>query len=238
MPMWGGFGSNDADVYDGGSTVDENADVQTDIGDGVEDEDSGVDVVDAGMSGDADMSDDVDAVDDVPAVDDEPDAGAAGDGGAAAGAGRSPRRKPKRGQGTSTFPHVEEHVARKVRDLFAALEDERVLAAAKLLTGCSKSDPAAVVDALTENAGRKKVAAFVKSAGELSAVDASDMKAQLVLAFMSDKNFAPLLFGVLNALAPERGFGRAGSDVMRNVNVVAEKWGDGVDLSALDALRV
>lgn len=84
----------------------------------------------------------------------------------------------------------------------------------------------------------RKVAKLLSGISKLSDVRADDMKMELTFAFMEDKNLAPTLFGVLNALAPERGFGRASGDVRKNASVVAEKWGDGVDLSALDALRV
>lgn len=147
------------------------------------------------------------------------------------GAGRG--RKGKEG-----FPHLDATVVEKVKEMLDVLSDEHVANAVKVLVHAKTAEPAKLVDELTDEKNRQKVADFAKTVDEFAYVDTSDMTAQLVMAFMTDKEFAPVLFEVLNAMAPDREFGVAGKDVMANAKAISSKWGDGVDLSMIDKLKV
>ncbi|MBT1162150.1 hypothetical protein [Bifidobacterium sp. SO1] len=152
-------------------------------------------------------------------------------------------KKTKRGGGRGRkskdgFPHLDATVVAKVQEMLDVLADHNTAEAVKVLVGAKSDEPAKLVDELTDERNRKKVADFVKMVDEFAYVDASDMTAQLVMAFMTDKDFAQVLFAVLNAMAPDRGFGSPSKDVMKNAKAISGKWGDGVDLSMLDKLKV
>ena len=85
---------------------------------------------------------------------------------------------------------------------------------------------------------RKRVAEFSKFVKELAGAQPSDLKMRLAFAFMEDKTLSKTLFAVLNAAEPDRGFGRASGEPMKDVNAVAEHWGDGVDLSVVEKLKI
>lgn len=148
------------------------------------------------------------------------------------------KRKAAARKKAAAFPHVDAAVASKIRDMFDALEDEKVLAAAKALCDTNKSDPSALIDLLTDTKTRRTVVEFSKFADKLQGSETDDRKMLVVFAIMNDKNLPRVLFGVLNALAPGNGFGRPSNDPMKDAASIADHWGDGVDLSSLDVLKV
>lgn len=228
MSIFDGYNSNrnneeprygEPTVGDDAATVDGETDVQ----------ESAMDSVDEPVEGPADYGE--------PTADDGGDA--TGDGDSPQGSDKSRRKQGRdKDKHSKEFPRIDERVARKVVDMMKAMEDENVRNVVKLLTGSTKNDPAALVEQLTSSATRKRVAALCKTFSTLADAPADEVGTEVTFALMTDKNFAPILFGVLNALAPDRGFGRPGNDVRKNARTITEKWGDGVDLSVLDSFRL
>ncbi|MGR4830140.1 hypothetical protein RG275_12185, partial [Bifidobacterium adolescentis] len=63
------------------------------------------------------------------------------------------------------------------------------------------------------------------------------------LVFAQGKDMTNLLFSVLNAVAPEKNFGRPVDDqspagMRKNLSKIVDNWGDGVDLSVIDELKI
>jgi len=186
-----------------------------------------------------DMEEAVDAVDDTTDGDPEPVEEAAEEASAKDGTtGDKPRRKTRGKTNKNTFPHIDAAVARRVKELFDALSDPRAVKVAAELTDARGSDPAVMVDALTDARNKKRIEAVVSNVRTLSDAGADDLKARLVYLFAEDKTMAKTLFAVLNALEPERGFGRASDDLWKNACAIADKWGDGVDMSLVERLLV
>lgn len=147
-------------------------------------------------------------------------------------------RKGGKGAERKAFPHVDAAVAAKVGGMLDALRDAQAVSVVKLLCNTSKSDPAQLVDLLTDSRNRKTVSAVADLAERLTAADEGALQATALYAFVSDKTIAKTLFGVLNVVAPERGFGRASNDPWQDSKTVGDKWGDGVDLGMVSKFRV
>ena len=130
----------------------------------------------------------------------------------------------------SSFPHLEAASYAKIKDMLDVLSDDRTANIAKILCETSKTDAPVLLEVLTETKTRKRVAEFSKFVKELAGA--------LAFAFMEDKTLSKTLFAVLNAAEPDRGFGRASGEPMKDVNAVAEHWGDGVDLSVVEKLKI
>lgn len=152
--------------------------------------------------------------------------------------GKTKSNKRGRKNTKKAFPTIDAATVEKIGVMLDTLQNENAVAVAKLLCDTSKSDPSALVAMLTETKNRKSVATFAAVASELADSSADDMKMRLMFLLMKDKNLSKTLFGVLNAVAPERGFGRASNDPMKDVQNVADHWGDGVDLRVIDKLKI
>ena len=126
----------------------------------------------------------------------------------------------------------------KIKDMLDVLSDDRTANIAKILCETSKTDAPVLLEVLTETKTRKRVAEFSKFVKELAGAQPSDLKMRLAFAFMEDKTLSKTLFAVLNAAEPDRGFGRASGEPMKDVNAVAGHWGDGVDLSVVEKLKI
>ena len=138
----------------------------------------------------------------------------------------------------SSFPHLEAASYAKIKEMLDVLSDDRTANIAKILCETSKTDAPVLLEVLTETKTRKRVAEFSKFVKELAGAQPSDLKMRLAFAFMEDKTLSKTLFAVLNAAEPDRGFGRASGEPMKDVNAVAEHWGDGVDLSVVEKLKI
>lgn len=151
-------------------------------------------------------------------------------------AAKTARRKPSRK--ASDFPHLDASAYEKIKEMLDMLSDSRTASVAKTLCETNKSDAATLLALLTETKNRKKIEKFAKFTNELDNAQPSDLKMRLAFAFMEDKSLSKTLFAVLNAAEPERGFGRATGDAMKDVTAIAEHWGDGVDLGIVEKLKI
>lgn len=148
-------------------------------------------------------------------------------------------RKPRE----KTMPHIEEQFGKKLIPLVKSLEDEHVIALAKALTDTKKSSPEAVLDALTEPKNQKKINEFTSALEGLLTADPNMIAAEVTLVLAQGKDMTNMLFAVLNAVAPEKNFGRPTDDqtpagMRKNLSKIVENWGDGVDLSLIDSLKI
>ena len=150
-------------------------------------------------------------------------------------ANRKPREK--------TMPHIEEQFGKKLIPLIKSLDDERVIALAKALTDTKKSTPEAVLDALTEPKNQRRISDFASALEGLTTAEPGMIAAEVTLVFAQGKDMTNLLFSVLNAVAPEKNFGRPVDDqspigMRKNLSKIVDNWGDGVDLSVIDELKI
>lgn len=154
------------------------------------------------------------------------------------GKGRS-NRKPRE----KTMPHIEEQFGKKLIPLVKSLDDERVVSLAKALTDTKKSTPEAVLDALTEPKNQRRISEFASALEGLATAEPGMIAAEVTLVFAQGKDMTNLLFSVLNAVAPEKNFGRPVDDqspagMRKNLSKIVDNWGDGVDLSVIDELKI
>ena len=154
------------------------------------------------------------------------------------GKGRS-NRKPRE----KTMPHIEEQFGKKLIPLVKSLDDERVVSLAKALTDTKKSTPEAVLDALTEPKNQRRISEFASVLEGLATAEPGMIAAEVTLVFAQGKDMTNLLFSVLNAVAPEKNFGRPVDDqspagMRKNLSKIVDNWGDGVDLSVIDELKI
>ena len=152
--------------------------------------------------------------------------------------GRS-ARKPRE----KTMPHIEEQFGRKLIPLVKSLDDKRVISLAKALTDTKKSTPEAVLDALTEPKNQKRIGEFASALEGLATAEPGMIAAEVTLVFAQGKDMTNMLFSVLNAVAPEKNFGRPVDDqspagMRKNLSKIVDNWGDGVDLSLIDSLKI
>lgn len=152
--------------------------------------------------------------------------------------GRS-NRKPRE----KTMPHIEEQFGKKLIPLVKSLDDERVISLAKALTDTKKSTPEAVLDALTEPKNQRRISEFASALEGLATAEPGMIAAEVTLVFAQGKDMTNLLFSVLNSVAPEKNFGRPVDDqspagMRKNLSKIVDNWGDGVDLSVIDELKI
>ena len=148
-------------------------------------------------------------------------------------------RKPRE----KTMPHIEEQFGKKLIPLIKSLDDERVIALAKALTDTKKGTPEAVLDALTEPKNQRRISDFASALEGLTTAEPGMIAAEVTLVFAQGKDMTNLLFSVLNAVAPEKNFGRPVDDqspigMRKNLSKIVDNWGDGVDLSVIDELKI
>lgn len=148
-----------------------------------------------------------------------------------------------RRSGEKKFPHIEEQFGKKLIPLVKALDDEHVIALAKVLGDTKKTTPEAVLDALTEKSSQKRIAEFSDMVEGLATAEPGMVRSEVTLVLAQGKDATKLLFDVLNAVAPERNFGRPVDDqspagMRKNVARIADNWGDGVDLSPVELLKL
>ena len=153
------------------------------------------------------------------------------------------KNRPARKTREKTMPHIEEQFGRKLIRLVKSLDDERVVSLAKALTDTKKNSPEAVLDALTEPRNQRRIAEFASAMEGLSEAEPGMIAAEVTLVFAQGKDMTALLFAVLNAIAPEKNFGRPVDDqspagMRKNLGKIVNNWGDGVDLSLIDGLRI
>lgn len=154
------------------------------------------------------------------------------------GKGRSNRKSREK-----TMPHIEEQFGKKLIPLVKSLDDERVVSLAKALTDTKKSTPEAVLDALTEPKNQRRISEFASALEGLATAEPGMIAAEVTLVFAQGKDMTNLLFSVLNAVAPEKNFGRPVDDqspagMRKNLSKIVDNWGDGVDLSVIDELKI
>lgn len=142
-----------------------------------------------------------------------------------------------------SFPHIEEQFGKKLIPLVKSLEDEHVIALAKVLGDTKKGTPEAILDALTEKSSQKRIAEFSDMVEGLATAEPGMVRSEVTLVLAQGKDATKMLFDVLNAVAPERNFGRPVDDqspagMRKNVGRIADNWGDGVDLSAVELLKL
>ena len=142
-----------------------------------------------------------------------------------------------------TMPHIEEQFGKKLIPLVKSLDDERVVSLAKALTDTKKSTPEAVLDALTEPKNQRRISEFASALEGLATAEPGMIAAEVTLVFAQGKDMTNLLFSVLNAVAPEKNFGRPVDDqspagMRKNLSKIVDNWGDGVDLSVIDELKI
>ena len=135
------------------------------------------------------------------------------------------------------IPKLEQSTAKRVVDAVELLDTDTGVAVAKTLTGSNSPNRATLLSMLTETKTRNHAATMFQHATKIGAWDADELMMNLALEFASDKDYAKSLFVVLDAAAPERGFGRSSGDARKDAKTIAEKWGEGVELSRFAALR-
>lgn len=111
------------------------------------------------------------------------------------------------------------------------------------LTDTKKSTPEAVLDALTEPKNQRRISEFASALEGLATAEPGMIAAEVTLVFAQGKDMTNLLFSVLNAVAPEKNFGRPVDDqspagMRKNLSKIVDNWGDGVDLSVIDELKI
>lgn len=154
-----------------------------------------------------------------------------------------PTRKTK-AAARKELANLDEKDVKRLYDMIVLLQDdETAVAVAKLMTGSRKSEPFALVSALTNgrNASRvkrfKDIAERLSSAGSIAIVGI-----RLPLLFENGKTGVEDVFALLNAVAPDRDFGRVNKPERAKygdyAEQIVEKWGDGVDLSIVSKLVV
>lgn len=136
------------------------------------------------------------------------------------------------------IPKMEQPVAKRIVNAVEALDTSEGIAVAKVFTGSNSPNKATLLSALTETKIRRRVAEAFTQIGKINEWSHEELMMNLALGFAKDKNLSKLVFGILNAAAPDRGFGRPSGDESRDAKTIAEHWGDGVDLSSLNALRL
>lgn len=135
------------------------------------------------------------------------------------------------------IPKLEQATAKRIVDAVELLDTDTGIAVAKTLTGSNSPNRATLLSALTETKTRNHAATMFQHATKIGTWDADELMMNLALEFASDKDYAKSLFVVLDAAAPERGFGRSSGDARKDAKTVAEKWDGGVDLARFSALR-
>lgn len=148
----------------------------------------------------------------------------------------SKRREKKNG----VVPTVDRWAAKKLVDCYNVLNTEQGAAAAKSILGAGTGDPATLLAQLSEKKNRKRVNEIVEQVKSLTDSDSEAvLMMNLALAFSADKDLAKSLFGLFNAIAPDKGFGRSTGDPRKDAKTIADKWGDdGIDLTVLSALKL
>ena len=135
------------------------------------------------------------------------------------------------------IPKLEQATAKRIVDAVELLDTDTGIAVAKTLTGSNSPNRATLLSALTETKTRNHAATMFQHATKIGTWDADELMMNLALEFASDKDYAKSLFVVLDAAAPERGFGRSSGDARKDAKTIAEKWDGGVDLARFSALR-
>lgn len=135
------------------------------------------------------------------------------------------------------IPKLEQSTAKRVVDAVELLDTDTGVAVAKTLTGSNSPNRATLLSMLTETKTRNHASTMFQHAAKIGAWDADELMMNLALEFASDKDYAKSLFVVLDAAAPERGFGRSSGDARKDAKAIAEKWGGGVDLARFSVLR-
>lgn len=135
------------------------------------------------------------------------------------------------------IPKLEQATAKRIVDAVELLDTDTGIAVAKTLTGSNSPNRATLLSALTETKTRNHAATMFQHATKIGTWNADELMMNLALEFASDKDYAKSLFVVLDAAAPERGFGRSSGDARKDAKTIAEKWDGGVDLARFSALR-
>lgn len=143
-----------------------------------------------------------------------------------------------------TVANLDEKSVRKVYEMVKLLkENESAVAVAKLMTGTRKSDPFTLVSALTNGRNATRAKRFADIAERLTSAGSTVVLGiRLPLLFDNSKTGVEDVFALLNAVAPDRGFGRVNKPERDKyadyAEAIVEKWGDGVDMSMVSRLRL
>lgn len=120
-----------------------------------------------------------------------------------------------------------------VRTVSEAIEYKDMLPAVKALLDTNTSNVNELIAMLTEPKNREKVNAIIHRIEAIAAAGERERMMIVALGIQADPAGAKTLFAVLNALSPDRGFGRSSGDAQKDARAIDDKWGDGVDVSAL-----
>lgn len=91
---------------------------------------------------------------------------------------------------------------------------------------------------LSQTGTRKKLENLDEALSKLEGTDGMTAGVILSSMFCEDKNMSGLIYKILNIVAPERDFGKSTGDNLKDAIAIANKWGDGVNLSILKQLIV
>lgn len=183
------------------------------------------------MNGGADVDEEMETVaEDSPADErhEEPTAAAEGKRRGEGRRARGGREKAK----NAKKPMTSEMVG-YVRRVSEAIEYKDMLPAVKALLDTSSNDVNNLIAMLTEPKNRDRVNAVIKKIEDIASAGERERMMIVALGIQADPSEAKTLFSVLSALAPDRGFGRASGDAQKDARTIDDKWGDGVDASAL-----
>lgn len=142
------------------------------------------------------------------------------------------------------IPKLDHADAKRIVDAVDALGTDEGVAVAKIFTDTNSPNKASLLAALSEAKTRKRVDEAFRQIGRISdwAKDPDLFIVNMALAFNGDEKNPPLspklVFGILNAAAPDRGFGKPSGDVRRDAKTIVTHWDGGVDLSSLNTLRL
>lgn len=120
-----------------------------------------------------------------------------------------------------------------VRTVSDAIEYKDMMPAVKALLDTNTNNVNELIAMLTEPKSRDKVNAIIRRINDIAAAGERERMMIVALSIQADPAGAKTLFSVLNALAPDRGFGRSSGDAQKDARTIDDKWGDGVDATSL-----
>lgn len=142
-----------------------------------------------------------------------------------------------------TIANVDAKDVRKLYDVVEYLKsDEHAVAVAKLMTNSNKSDVFELAAELTNGRNAVRIRKFVDMAQKLGGATSATVMALVIIEFTSHRDGVKDVFGLLNAVAPDREFGRVNKPEPEKyfdyASQIASKWDDGVDMGIVPLLRI
>lgn len=134
------------------------------------------------------------------------------------------------------LPKLDGQQARRFRELWDLLGTDEGVAVAKLLASSNSPLPEALVEALTETKTRNAVREWSDRLKRLHSDDVLDMQLDLSSAFTEDRDLAAQMFRLFASVGAD--VGRASGVPRKDARTLGVRWGEGVDLSIVDRMRV